>query len=887
MNQQKVLFMTIFYVSSVVNSKFPLKDILHLSQDVEVTEENYLCSIDNKNGYKNDKCCECTRDCMKYKTCCIDLLWNSTRPVPSQEYLDLFINATNQYKDTTCKPVFPVADQNEQNNTSENILMVSTCLKHANNLDKERCKNSNGTSYESIMPVFGSDQYIYKNSFCASCNFVKQYQLLNLTAKCTIQGTKHENPYQRFTNCFFKVGLAKAIRNYIKTCNRNIFYRRSACNKTNKYYKMCLSYLGVVGNSTNYHCLMCNKTNARYSATNLPNFACPKYIAKDESDESDENSDDDDDDFTLKPQWSYTINFAEKTNIVIQTAKSSPMKFCDNGEIYNIISSKCEIFSCLRGYKKTETGCFEDKNTLENPMKVVSNATFDKCLTKSNITMIVVMYPSKENSLDPNDVLSKLLNTSLPTSSINQETNESSLYHRINLNISQDQLILIQKTLTVTRIGIQKVYLTSLPSKDLKNGLKIDFTKDFKGGRSCAEAVTISNISNNFTKNCSYIFQDRILDISNTNFLVEINRTSWKRKLISCSLFYLHSSCPLKRIANYTLFQNKTLKVEKILYNVSQYVPFNDSFGICIPTYDGKDLFSTYKWHDNLSKALEYISISGTFMSIICYFVIIIVYQFIKAVKRLPSTTIVFQCVTLLVIDITFLVFFHMHDHTFGCKLIAIFLHWGLLAAQLWTAIIAFDLSSKVRSVSPINVKTNCTRLAAYCITAYIIPTIIVGATVLLHMHHTIEVSYGENDICFINDLYSKLYFYCIPLAAIYFITISLLMYTLCCIWKREDKARKVLQNSGRRNNNLLSIVFKLILAFGLIEILGFTQISKKNLSENELIFNSVFAVLYTTLRSLRGLWLFLIYVCNRRKMKILKSAWRSNKGRLNGMRLS
>ena len=186
MNQQKVLFMAIFYVSSVVSSNFPLRDILHLSQDVKVTEENYLCSIDNKNRYKKEKCCKCTRDCMKYKTCCIDLLWNSTRPVPSQEYLDLFINVTNQYKDTTCKPVFPVADQNEQNNTSENILMVSTCLKHASNLDKERCKHSNGTSYESIMPVLGSDQYIYKNSFCASCNFVKQYQLLNLTAKCTI-----------------------------------------------------------------------------------------------------------------------------------------------------------------------------------------------------------------------------------------------------------------------------------------------------------------------------------------------------------------------------------------------------------------------------------------------------------------------------------------------------------------------------------------------------------------------------------------------------------------------------------------------------------------------------------------------------------------------------
>ena len=75
------------------------------------------------------------------------------------------------------------------------------------------------------------------------------------------------------------------------------------------------------------------------------------------------------------------------------------MKFCDNGEIYNIISSKCERFSCSIGYKKTINGCIEDKDILENPVQVVPNATFDKCLIQNNITMIVVMHPSKENQV--------------------------------------------------------------------------------------------------------------------------------------------------------------------------------------------------------------------------------------------------------------------------------------------------------------------------------------------------------------------------------------------------------------------------------------------------------------------------------------------------------
>ena len=53
--------MTIFYVSAVASSKFPLKDILYLSQDVKLAEENYLCSTDIRNRYKNEKSCECTK----------------------------------------------------------------------------------------------------------------------------------------------------------------------------------------------------------------------------------------------------------------------------------------------------------------------------------------------------------------------------------------------------------------------------------------------------------------------------------------------------------------------------------------------------------------------------------------------------------------------------------------------------------------------------------------------------------------------------------------------------------------------------------------------------------------------------------------------------------
>ena len=82
------------------------------------------------------------------------------------------------------------------------------------------------------------------------------------------------------------------------------------------------------------------------------------------------------------------------------------------------------------------------------------------------------------------------------------------------------------------------------------------------------------------------------------------------------------------------------------------------------------------------------------------------------------------------------------------------------------------------------------------------------------------------------------------------------------------------MKNSGRRNNNLLLISFKLTLALGLIEFIGLIRIRKKDLTQNELVFNSISLVIFIILRSLRGLWLFLIFVCSQKNIKLLRPIW-------------
>ena len=107
--------------------------------------------------------------------------------------------------------------------------------------------------------------------------------------------------------------------------------------------------------------------------------------------------------------------------------------------------------------------------------------------------------------------------------------------------------------------------------------------------------------------------------------------------------------------------------------------------------------------------------------------------------------------------------------------------------------------------------------------------------------------------------------------------TCSLGISLLYFIRKQENEARKTLKGSSRQNKDLLAISLKIILTLGIIEIIGFVQISKEDLSENEVMFNSTFAVLYTVLRSLRGLFLFMIYVVNKQKLKSIKKIIQMN----------
>lgn len=143
---------------------FPISKFLGIS-DTNMTylySRFMLCGSSNEN---KERLCDCDDECVKYKTCCSDKFWNISKPVTEHEYKSMFRKNLQGYKDQKCENIPP----SQLGNNTKRYYMVISCLPTSKRLLKEKCLNANQSD---LVPVLGSDSYLYKNEFCALCNFV-------------------------------------------------------------------------------------------------------------------------------------------------------------------------------------------------------------------------------------------------------------------------------------------------------------------------------------------------------------------------------------------------------------------------------------------------------------------------------------------------------------------------------------------------------------------------------------------------------------------------------------------------------------------------------------------------------------------------------------------
>ena len=859
--------------------KFPLRSLYDLPEDFPIATFDFLC----EGNLSNKGCCNCNENCMRFKTCCIDKLWDNKNPLPINEYLQLFLNKTKEFRDTACKSVFPPII------ASEKVLMVSSCTPGANKKDIEGCENPRDLSYESIVPVFDKEKYLYKNSFCARCNFIKSFQLVNLTADCsglmmanplafgnilfeslpeinnTITAfttqTPNSNLFEQLRGCRFRVKRTSHLSHiYIQKCDKENYPNRiNKCNKE-KYRDLCMAYFGRVRNYANLHCSFCKNE----TLDNTIPLLCPQKILP----------------HTVILDWSFTLSFSSKTNMGIEgsTHQSSNSVSCGEDKLYNILSGKCEVFSCSENYEKVGSTC-QEKSFSHKPVWI-SNPTFDKCIIRKTVSLIVRINSTNINITQFTIIFQHEVNISIDINfSIMILTNYQT-YLQGNLTLNNITLSRLITTFRDPKLllwqTVDQIFISSMGNQITTFLHGVDLYRSYPGGRLCVKPEIRGNITGNFTETCSYCINNNVVNYSNITFLIKFERHSFKRLLATCSDFYLHSSCPLQILkTNYTISKNKTLTIAGTnkSFSTFQYVPLKNGIGICFTEIKS---ISVYQWLAAVSDVKRFLSIIGTSLSIAAYVSVILIFSYIKKLKDVPSMIIVALCSTLLFADVSFIIATQIYRFYLGCKIIAILLHWSLLSSHIWTVVMAFDVLSKFGSLAMSLNKEIKKRILQYSASVFFSSSAITLMSVILNEKDIYKIGYGEQGTCFIAYFYPRLFLYIVPVSVIFVATFTSCTLTLYFLLKHEKRSRKLLQNTRRRTKVIVTIAFKLILTLGVVEVVGFTQINKSDLSENELIFNATFSVIYIIFRSLRGVILFCIYIKNKQTIALIKSRFRT-----------
>ena len=368
------------------------------------------------------------------------------------------------------------------------------------------------------------------------------------------------------------------------------------------------------------------------------------------------------------------------------------------------------------------------------------------------------------------------------------------------------------------------------------------------------------------------------------NFMVVLRNGLQSKQLYYCDRFHLHSSCDREIIAPefYQFNENNTLLIYKDTdnaniakaYQIHQYLPTKDGFQICAQSKDGKSTEQNYPRVSKVERAEHYISMIGSVMSLVCYVVIIVAFAVIPILRNKGGLYVLVLVVILLISDLIFVISIRITPKTSLCKWSGIFLYWFLLTVCLWCGVLAIDLV--LNFMKAINISYSSEQQLLWKRLILTVFTSLITTTVMVCLNETETYKFNFEKNCWIGDFKMSLIYYFVPVIVGYVLCFGCLCLVLRSIKQKQDASKLILGKRGNEDVVLLKSAIKLFLILGLSEIFGLIQMPGK--SEGELIANAVFRIVYNVMRSLRGVFIFIVYIIlNKMTLKTIKRSFGKN----------
>ena len=140
--------------------------------------------------------------------------------------------------------------------------------------------------------------------------------------------------------------------------------------------------------------------------------------------------------------WSFTLSFSSQTSLGVYGPGYFKLdNFCQDKEFYNIITSKCEVFSRSSGYEKIGSTCHKVKTS---KVIVIENANFDRCLIRDEVSFIYEMNTLLVNTTFLKNDIENLLNISL-----------NSPFKKL---FTSGNVSFLQSVVSITNTTLEKIY---------------------------------------------------------------------------------------------------------------------------------------------------------------------------------------------------------------------------------------------------------------------------------------------------------------------------------------------------------------------------------------------------------------------------------------------
>ncbi|XP_072041705.1 adhesion G-protein coupled receptor G7-like [Amphiura filiformis] len=247
-----------------------------------------------------------------------------------------------------------------------------------------------------------------------------------------------------------------------------------------------------------------------------------------------------------------------------------------------------------------------------------------------------------------------------------------------------------------------------------------------------------------------------------------------------------------------------------------------------------------------LSKALDIFSTVGCAVSIASLVVTVIVFLIFKTLRKRSRVILIQLCASLILLYITFIVGIDRTCPRLPCRIIAIILHYAVLASVAWMVVEARFLYIKLVRVFEAESQNFVIK---YSVAAWVIPLVIVGVSV--GVSFALDLRYYQNPhYCFVMPGPIVYYALLLPIGlALVFNLVTFVTITRSISRQRPGHSRKTSDHRAliTRLRNIIAISTVL----GLTWVFGFLAIDKATFA---------FQILFCVFNSLQGVFIFILF---------------------------